>query len=171
MQPLPSIILFLALVFWSVNDDIRARQGARSEDIDAVEQTTFGSPMILEMPFPSATLRGSSQDVAVRGYIGRFSCDGVHMPSLILRGPAKGEPGNTLHLRYVLHVTKGQDKLVSVRFCVLSSGAKIFEATAKKIKVEEEEATKFRELSGALEGGYPDDGAAVLQVTIAAKNK
>src|SRR5207237_630591 len=105
--------LYLAFVAPSATDGIPARQGQRSEAIDAVEQTVFSSPLILEMAFPSAALRASPREVPPPGVITRYSCDGVSILSLAMKGPQHDEPGTKVHFRYVVRVAKGQDKLVS----------------------------------------------------------
>ena len=159
----------LVLVGQSSGDELRVRQGSRSEDIDASEQTVFSSPMIFEMPFPSTSLRSSVREVFPPGMVSRYSCDGVSIFSLGMKGPQKGEPGTKVHFKYVVRVAKGQDKLVSIRFRVSASGKNLLELVDRAIKVEEE-GLKIREIAGAFDSDYPDD-TAQLQITVVAKNR
>ena len=171
----PSGTLFLLFVpllaltsMPGVADSIRARQGLRTEDIDAVEQTVFSSPMILEMPFASAAVRASTEEIPVPGHIRRFSCDGVSLLFLNMKGPRGKDPSNRIHFRYLVRVAKGQDKLVSVRLRIISAGRPVLDVVDRAFKVKEEDIGT-RELLGTFVGEYPDQGAE-LQVTVAAKN-
>lgn len=97
-----------------------AKQGTPEPSPKAREVTTFGSPMILELPMGALLLEADGFEHYFKG-LADYECEGVSVPQLkSIRSKSSKAKGTTLNLSSVVHGDQNAKRSIALQYEIVA---------------------------------------------------